>query len=81
MITPGNIFGREIIVLLLYGLLECNALLLHQPLTNNQIRNNQMSADIFLNCYNSKKEETALPDLFYNCNSNKKRWLTFDVSF
>ena len=60
MIAAGIIFGKEIIVLLFYGLfLECNAILLNQPLTNNQIRNNQMSADIFWNCYNSKREETA----------------------
>ena len=38
MIAAGIIFGKEIVVLLLYGLfVECNSLLLHQPLTKGQI--------------------------------------------
>ena len=48
MIAAGIIFGKEIVVLLLYGLfLECNALLLHQPLTNNQLRNTKFQLKFF----------------------------------
>ena len=48
MIVAGIIFCKEIIVLLFYGLfLECNAILLNQPLTNNQLRNTKFQLKFF----------------------------------
>ena len=48
VIAASIIFGKEIVALLLYGLfLECNALLMHQLLTNNQIRNSKCQLTFF----------------------------------